>query len=32
MKNVLIIDDNEDMLTIFKQLLLDEGYRVHYRK
>ncbi len=28
MKNVLIIDDNEDMLKIFKQLLLDEGYRV----
>ena len=28
MKNILIIDDNEDMLTIFKQLLLDEGYRV----
>ena len=28
MKNVLIIDDNEDMLNIFKQLLLDEGHRV----
>ncbi len=28
MKNVLIIDDNENMLKIFKQLLLDEGYRV----
>ncbi len=28
MKNILIIDDNEDMLNIFKQLLLDEGHRV----
>lgn len=28
MKNILIIDDNEDMLNIFKRLLLDEGYRV----
>ena len=28
MKNVLIIDDNEKVLGIFKQLLLDEGYRV----
>jgi len=28
MKNILIIDDNEEMLKIFKQLLLDEGYRV----
>ncbi len=28
MKNILIIDDNEDMLKVFKQLLLDEGYRV----
>jgi CheY-like chemotaxis protein len=28
MKNILIIDDNEDVLKIFKQLLLDEGYRV----
>lgn len=28
MKNVLIIDDNEEMLKTFKQLLLDEGYRV----
>ncbi len=28
MKNILIIDDNEDTLAIFKQLLLDEGYRV----
>ena len=28
MKNILIIDDNEDTLNIFKQLLLDEGYRV----
>jgi len=28
MKNILIIDDNKDTLTIFKQLLLDEGYRV----
>lgn len=28
MKNILIIDDNEDVLDIFKQLLLDEGYRV----
>jgi CheY-like chemotaxis protein len=28
MKNILIIDDNEDMLKIFEQLLLDEGYRV----
>jgi len=28
MKNVLIIDDNEDVLKIFKQLLLDEGHRV----
>ena len=28
MKNILIIDDNEDILSTFKQLLLDEGYRV----
>ncbi len=28
MKNILIIDDNEDMLKIFEQLLLDEGHRV----
>jgi CheY-like chemotaxis protein len=28
MKNVLIIDDNEEILNTFKQLLLDEGYRV----
>jgi CheY-like chemotaxis protein len=28
MKNILIIDDNEEVLDIFKQLLLDEGYRV----
>lgn len=28
MKNILIIDDNKDVLDIFKQLLLDEGYRV----
>ena len=28
MKNVLLIDDNEDILNTFKQLLLDEGYRV----
>lgn len=28
MKNILIIDDNEKVLDIFKQLLLDEGYRV----
>ncbi len=28
MKNILIIDDNEDMLKTFKQLLLDEGHRV----
>ena len=28
MKNILIIDDNENILNIFKQLLLDEGYRV----
>ena len=28
MKNILIIDDNEEILHIFKQLLLDEGYRV----
>ena len=28
MKNILIIDDNEEMLKIFKQLLLDEGYHV----
>ena len=28
MKNILIIDDNEEVLGIFKQLLLDEGYRV----
>jgi CheY-like chemotaxis protein len=27
MKNILIIDDNENILKIFKQLLLDEGYR-----
>ncbi|MGR3303522.1 MAG: response regulator [Candidatus Scalindua sp.] len=28
MKNILIIDDNEEVLDIFKQLLLGEGYRV----
>ncbi len=28
MKNILIIDDNEEMLNTFKQLLLDEGHRV----
>ena len=28
MKNILIIDDNEEILKIFKQLLLNEGYRV----
>ncbi len=28
MKNILIIDDNEEILQAFKQLLLDEGYRV----
>ncbi len=28
MKNILIIDDNEEVIDIFKQLLLDEGYRV----
>ena len=28
MKNILFIDDNEEVLDIFKQLLLDEGYRV----
>jgi two-component system, OmpR family, response regulator VanR len=28
MKNILIIDDNEEVLDIFEQLLLDEGYRV----
>ena len=28
MKNILIIDDNENILNIFKPLLLDEGYRV----
>ncbi len=28
MKNILIIDDNEEMLKTFKQLLLDEGHRV----
>jgi len=28
MKNILIIDDNKEVLDIFKQLLLDEGYRV----
>ncbi len=28
MKNILIIDDNEEVLDIFKQLLLDEGHRV----
>ncbi len=28
MKNILIIDDNEGVLNVFKQLLLDEGYRV----
>ena len=27
-KRILIIDDNEEVLDIFKQLLLDEGYRV----
>ena len=32
MKNILLIDDNEDMLNIFKQLLLDEGYRVSTAK
>jgi len=28
MKNILIIDDNKEVIDIFKQLLLDEGYRV----
>ncbi len=28
MKNILIIDDNEEVLDTLKQLLLDEGYRV----
>ncbi len=28
MKNILIIDDNEEVLDTFKRLLLDEGYRV----
>ena len=28
MKNILIIDDNEEVFDIFKQLLSDEGYRV----
>ena len=28
MKNILITDDNEYILSTFKQLLLDEGYRV----
>jgi len=28
MKNILIIDDNEEVLDIFRRLLLDEGYRV----
>ncbi len=28
MKNILIIDDNEEMINTFKQLLLDEGHRV----
>ncbi len=28
MKNILIIDDNEYILSTFKQLLLDDGYRV----
>ncbi len=28
MKNILIIDDNEEVLDIFKRLLSDEGYRV----
>ena len=28
MKNILIIDDNEEILKIFKQLLLNKGYRV----
>lgn len=28
MKNILIIDDNEEILSIFKPLLLSEGYRV----
>jgi CheY-like chemotaxis protein len=28
MKNILIIDDNEEMLKTFKQLLIDEGYHV----
>ena len=28
MKNILIIDDNEEVFDIFKQLLSDEGYHV----
>ncbi len=32
MKNILIIDDNEEMLNTFKQLLLDEGHRVSTAK
>ncbi len=28
MKKILIIDDNEEVFDILKQLLLDEGYRV----
>ncbi len=32
MKNILIIDDNEEMLNTFKQLLLDEGHRISTAK
>ncbi|MFQ5686329.1 MAG: response regulator, partial [Candidatus Scalindua sp.] len=28
MKKILIIDDNEDVLDIFKQLLVEEGFSV----
>ena len=32
MKNILIIDDNEDILGIFKQLLVEEGFSVSTAK
>ncbi len=28
MENILIIDDNKDVLDVFKQILVDEGYSV----
>lgn len=32
MKNILIIDDNNDILDMFKQLLVDEGFSVSTTK